>query len=1081
MAIPMAMLAQTAIAQTDVTDKYIQFADFSSSEGWTEYVAEQWSNVAIGKIGELTVNSVASTTDDTHTADQYCAGVSARWEGNYAAYQQTSKVTLPAGLYTLSYDVENPNGSSAYDMESLFYVAVGETTYYDEDATAANFALASAKAWTAHAIDFEVSDANAITISLGYKNIQNVGSSTTPELFISNLKLVGYTYAEKCAELVAEAKAIDQSTLNTGVAGILASAISEGESASTGDAYKTAIANLQSAISLANNSVSAVAAANAQIAACEDVLNNSTADDKTTFEAAINDAKTALAAATTVDGINAAVEQLEAARQTYVLVAVPNDGYSFDYTFAIEGVGNSKDGWTADITSGSIQNFVYKSSSEKNTDSFVKTGFIEAWNGSSYTAKISYTKTDLRNGHYKISAYAFTTVDGTVSFFANDKSVALDNTTNMYTQPVIDDVVVTNGTLTFGLDVQSSNWNGITNIELQYLSSLKAEDLGEIGQSLQEQLDIAMDIDDSKLSAGVKKVLTDAIAQADAALANPTEDALTAATEALKVAIKLANESGDAIAAANEAIANCQDVLDNSTATDKTTFETAIKTAQTDLDAATSLEAIEAIVATLETARQDYMKTAEPNSGYTFDYTFAITNPSFETGDFTGWEYFKGNDTRIAVGNEGGTYGTEGVDGTYLFNTWSSSSQNFYIQQTVTLPAGKYVLSALVASDEGNVVTLSANENETAVTTSVKTLFTEGELTFWLTEDTTVVIKAASSSWFKADNFTLARMNANSITTEEADALLAAVPEGDMAAAVQSELTAAKAALEADKTSTEAYQALAAAITKANISITANPTIVKMQDLLSKTNVYTAEAKATFDEWITKYEEATLTSEEAASLQTTIFNTAWHGSNEVDDLLMSAWDENTENWDSYHTNTWSTEGDSDGSEYKVPFIEYWTSDAGTLAAKTMTATLTGQEPNGNYQISAWVRVRTSDSATDAPTGITLQLGDGDEVDVCAGDNLNGSQYYLGTFVAKGMADAEGNLTIKFIVADGCNANWLAFKDLMVSSDATAINSVGAAAANADGIYTLTGVKVGNSLNGLQRGVYIVNGKKVVKK
>jgi len=978
-----------------------------------------------------------------------------------------------AGKYTVTFRIYNIAGTSALEKNEFGFVETNGTEHYG---STTSFSVGQ---WTNEVVEFTLTEATSGTFHIGYK-APSVGSASSQHFFIDNVKIEYYSYAEEVSALLTTAKAIDQSTLNAGIKGVLNSAISEGESASTEDAYKTAITSLQSAISLANSSVEANAAAVAAIAKYKEILDNSIAKDDGVYAKAITDAQSALDAATTVEAINSSVEGLETACQTYVLTAVPNDGYSFDYTFAIEGAGDSKDGWTSSITSGSIQNFVYKNSSEKNTDSFAKTGFIEAWNGSAYTAKISYTKTGLRTGHYKISAYTFVTVDGTASFFANDKTVALDNTTNLYTQPVIEDVTVADGTLTFGLDVESSNWVGITNIELQYLSTLKAEDLGEIGQALQEQLDIAMNIDERDLSAGVKKALTDAIDQAETALANPTEEGLTAATEALKNAIQLVNESGTAIASAKEAIANCQDVLDNSTATDKTTFENTIKTAQTELDAATSLEAIEAIVAALETARQDYMKTAEPNAGYTFDYTYTITNPSFETGDATGWEYFKGQDTGVKP-NSNGTYTTEGIDGSYLFNTWSSSSQNFYVQQTVTLPAGKYVLSALVASDEGNITTLSANDNETAVTTSVKSLFTTGEVTFWLTEEASVVIKVASSSWFKVDNFTLARMNANSTTAEESDALLATVPEGDMAAAVQAELNAAKAALEADKTSTEAYKALSAAISKANTSIMANPTIVKMQDLLSKTNVYTAEAKAEFDAWIAKYEDGSLTSEEAAALQTTIFNTNWHGANKVDDLLMSAWDETPENWDSYHTNTWSTEGDNDGSEYKVPFIEYWTG-SGSLAEKTLTATMTGLTPNTKYSVSSWTRVQLVSGSADAPTGITLQVGEGEAVDVCTGTLVNETdRLYLDTFTAYGESDTEGNLTIKFIVAADNNISWLAFKDMMVSSDATAISNISGVAATANDIYTLSGVKVGNSLNGLQRGIYIVNGKKVVKK
>jgi len=673
------MFAQMAVAQTDVTSTYIQNADFSSSEGWTEYKAEQYVNLGMGKIGELTINNVASTTDDTHTADQYCAGISARWSSNYAAYQQTSTVTLPAGLYTLSYDVENPGGSSEYEMENLFYVTVGATTVYDEAITAANLAQASAKAWTAHSIEFEVTEANAITVSLGYKNVTNAGSGTTPELFVSNLKLVGYTYAEKCAELLATAKAIDQSTLNAGVKGVLTNAITAGESASTEDAYKTAIADLQSAISVANSCATAVAAANEKIAACEAVLNNSTSDDNT-FATTISDAKTALDAATTIEAINAAVESLETARQTYVQTAVPNDGYSFDYTFAIEGAGDSKDGWTSSITSGSIQNFVYKNSSEKNTDSFAKTGFIEAWNGSAYTAKISYTKTGLRTGHYKISAYTFVTVDGTASFFANDKTVALDNTTNLYTQPVIEDVTVTDGTLTFGLDVESSNWVGITNIQLYYLSEAGNDEVltaaKEAYNDALEKAKAAAENTDYANVTGSEKTALETVISNYGSVSSSTASDYTTATEALTTATTSFTEAKtnyDAYAA-EKAYA---DRIDASIAT-------AVTAPTTAAEAATAVETLKTTEFTKVNEIYNSNVTDTYNIGTFADWTFSSTvGSSYSTQNSQHWS-----------GNNQTYYEQSG-------SSWGASAFTDSYTKTVTLPAGKYLLKLAGRSSTG--------------------------------------------------------------------------------------------------------------------------------------------------------------------------------------------------------------------------------------------------------------------------------------------------------------------------------------------------------------------------------------------
>lgn len=71
----------------------------------------------------------------------------------------------------------------------------------------------------------------------------------------------------------------------------------------------------------------------------------------------------------------------------------------------------------------------------------------------------------------------------------------------------------------------------------------------------------------------------------------------------------------------------------------------------------------------------------------------------------------------------------------------------------------------------------------------------------------------------------------------------------------------------------------------------------------------------------------------------------------------------------------------------------------------------------------------SNDKTIAPGTILFQVGEGTGVDVTAGTQIGTSQLYIGTYTAKGTADAEGNLVIKFNVAEGSNVSWLAFKDV----------------------------------------------------
>lgn len=260
-----------------------------------------------------------------------------------------------------------------------------------------------------------------------------------------------------------------------GIAAIVNAAITQGDSAQpTEESLNAAIAALTQAIALAEETAPATEAFKTLMVTCQGYASHSSAEEsvKQAFQKAMTDAQTALDAATTVEAIQEATQTLQTACETYILNAAPEEGYPFDYTFLVAEVGNSKDGWTQNISEGSIQNFQYQNNSAKDNGELKKTGYVECWDANPYTATITYTRNELPNGHYKISAYAFTSKGGNTSFIANGKETVLDNSTDLYTQPVIDDVLVDEGKLTFGLNTSNATWVGITNIQLQYLSKL---------------------------------------------------------------------------------------------------------------------------------------------------------------------------------------------------------------------------------------------------------------------------------------------------------------------------------------------------------------------------------------------------------------------------------------------------------------------------------------------------------------------------------------------------------------------------------------------------------------------------------
>lgn len=229
-----------------------------------------------------------------------------------------------------------------------------------------------------------------------------------------------------------------------------------------------------------------------------------------------------------------------------------------------------------------------------------------------------------------------------------------------------------------------------------------------------------------------------------------------------------------------------------------------------------------------------------------------------------------------------------------------------------------------------------------------------------------------------------------------------------------------------------AINAIEAVIAEADIYVVAAPKLEQMKKFVDATNFYTAEAKATYyDTPKQKLDEGTLTMGEANALQDPYVITGWRADVAVDDLLCSVWDVEPADWNNLHVNTWSNEGVNDGSEFKVPFFEYWTGDDNSLAEKTMTATFEGLEAGKTALVNIWVRVRAKNevAAADA-TGITLQVNDGEAVDVTEGEAFG--QFNVAKYAALGVVGEDGKLVVKFNVAADNNISWLSFQNAQYS-------------------------------------------------
>lgn len=103
------------------------------------------------------------------------------------------------------------------------------------------------------------------------------------------------------------------------------------------------------------------------------------------------------------------------------------------------------------------------------------------------------------------------------------------------------------------------------------------------------------------------------------------------------------------------------------------------------------------------------------------DMTSLITNPSFETGDETGWTLVARGDNDAEIDRFVDEFATKNYtmtnkDGSYLMNAYQWWATSLTVYQTIeNVPSGVYELSAVVATWEGRTVTFSGNDVQTTI------------------------------------------------------------------------------------------------------------------------------------------------------------------------------------------------------------------------------------------------------------------------------------------------------------------------------------------------------------------------------
>lgn len=225
----------------------------------------------------------------------------------------------------------------------------------------------------------------------------------------------------------------------------------------------------------------------------------------------------------------------------------------------------------------------------------------------------------------------------------------------------------------------------------------------------------------------------------------------------LKLALNEANEAYEAFDADGKASFKA-------TKDDKESIYNNAKTSKTDLASDVVNGHINEIYTALTTAAKVQLSEGA-------DMTYAIANHNFELGallgspaTYPGWSCSTGGDTKAAM-QEDGTYTVVGADGRYLFNTWNNNTAQVLTQTIGGLPNGSYMVSAVLATDKDQKVTITAGGK--TITKTSQFAKDNGELIEYDDEaytesycevtdgNLTIQVKGENNIWFKADNFRL--------------------------------------------------------------------------------------------------------------------------------------------------------------------------------------------------------------------------------------------------------------------------------------------------------------------------------------
>lgn len=928
------------------------------------------------------------------------------------------------------------------------------------------------QASTAEAGVYKLSNVTVLdgTLKIGLRNDSE--GANWMLLQIKSLKYLGVDasfYLEALKLVIAKAEAFDKTTVPNSIASLLTEAISEAKNVEqTEEAIEAARIKLQSTLTFAEEIQPVFASFNAFVGVCNDIITNSTpftADDQTTFELAIAKAKEDANSAETAEGISTAYAALETARQTYVQNADPTNSTAFDYTFMLKdpAVVDGK-GWSN-----------YRGNQNQQYTGAPDNTYFDSWDGAGQDI---YQEVTLPSGMYSLKAAGRASESCTSAYiYIHETIVEIDkaggngndlgNGWKWYTTDKVG--VAGKVKIGFKCNTASSQWAGADDFHLYYHGydaafaqktiidlKQKAENIVQKGEAMNAA--VATALANAISGADITKTTRQELEPMISALSNAVDDAETSIDEYKKIRD---NKYIDKAKLVDEATADAfQAKYDNGELTG------AEKTRQD-----------------LNVALANYVAT-------NFKYEMPLTEWGAETSAMwsTQGEHWDGTNTTTYYDANGKGPHTlsKTVDltpGTYVFKAAGRSSAATTLSISIDIDG----VDPAVFNAKGNTgYGIDVEGNATFDETATYARGGQGQgwewqfVKFTLTESKTVTLKAdcqTNNGWASFGNNGLwmddaAYMSANAATfnayKKEAEELIkskmGAAEATALQAAIDAAATAATTAEAFKKQTDDLKAAIDAAKPSAETYTKGKANIDKAKDIMSKTNVYTSEAYATFSEKVSvaeaKYTDGSWTTDEATAFNKDILDA------DVKAFLISAWTTN----DGYQMKT-DLNGHIEGMTIGTPTIERWKKDAEKLEDKAIVATLS-LEPYETYKVSALVAAarNTTDynkegaDQTAAPVGVTMQIS-GDEEATWVGTRVGETKFFEGTFEAQGIADGTGKLTIK-IATKSTDASWIMFNNVMYTKQP-------AAEATAEEIQALKDeiAKVESYVIGFQKGEY----------